>query len=124
MARTYAQTRRAASRTKSCSDLPERISEVIREIWPVKTVANLMAEAGISERTAKYLKQGHVFPSGPTLVALLRSRDGDRILKGLMRNEEPEWLARYERALRVVEIERRLDALVAEIEDLAERRGL
>jgi len=122
MTATYAHQQGARACPKGDSELPLRLAALVRTIFPTKTVANVMAEFGVSETTAKNIKRGQYWPCGRVLSAMLASKHGYLILSEIMGDAaEPDWWTVFRRAKRLADAEARLEALRLDIEDLAER---
>lgn len=108
---------RFAKATSLCGHW-DRVHNLIRELWPVKTSAHLAHATGISQRAAEMsLRERRQFASD-TIVALLDTDHGPDVLLALLDHSERPWVKDFKRLWHIeklkterAEIQRRIDAL-------------
>lgn len=92
-----------------------------RSLWPVKTASQLVANAGVSERAAKYWLSGKAGISSGALVNLLRSDHGLEFLEAIVGDAKPEWWKLFRRRVQAAQLEAKIKRLEQELN--AVRRG-
>ena len=119
------ESRFAFSNRDSSKSL-DRLAGLIRAMEPVKPAAALAEYAGIGLRAAELFLQGRAKSlSGRSIVNLLRSRIGDRVLDALLGERPPAWRAAEVRLMGVAALEAELEQLEQKrrhLEALIERR--
>jgi hypothetical protein len=108
---------RFAKTTSLCGHW-DRVHNLIREIWPVKTSAHLAHAAGISQRAAEMsLRERRQFASD-TIVALLDTDHGPDVLLALLDHSERPWVKQFRRMWERERITRELADLQRQLDDL------
>lgn len=74
-----------------------------RALWELKAPAALHDHTKSSERTCRAWASGHSEPPFRVGVALLLSDDGGRALEWIMRDHNPAWWQKIQRAIRIAE---------------------
>jgi hypothetical protein len=77
----------------------------------------IAALAGSGDRACRYWRAGRGL-SSTSLVNLLRSDAGPEVLDVILGEPRPEWYARQQKLLRIVELEQRAHATRAELKTL------
>ena len=96
----------------------DRLHNLIRSLWPVKTSAHLAHAARISQRAAELsLAERRQFASD-TVVALLDTDHGPDILMALLEHSERPWVKDFKKLWQIeklrreqAELQKRIDAL-------------
>lgn len=87
-----------------------------RSLWPTKTASQLVANAGVSERAAKYwLSQKRGF-SADALANLLRSDYGLEFLEAIIGDAKPVWWKQFRRQVRAGNLKRELRELQQQLD--------
>jgi len=119
MSRTYSRT--AAPSFGFDTDIPpvvETVARVARRLWPVKTARNLAMRTRKTHRAAEDWLSLRTGMSADALADLLRSDAGLEVLDALMDGSGASWWPGARRDLRAAQIERRIEALRDELNEL------
>ena len=96
----------------------EAVSEVARRLWPVKTARHLASRAGTTHRAAEFWLSQQTGMSADALADLIRSDAGLDVLRALIGDAPPSWWPAFAADARAAGIERRLNDLRAEIDEV------
>lgn len=100
----------------------DRLHNLIRELWPVKTSAHLAHAAGISQRAAELsLRERRQFASD-TLVALLDTDYGADVLLALVSHSEKQWVRDFKNMWALERLKAERDALNKRIEAMERKQ--
>jgi hypothetical protein len=99
----------------------EAVSAVARRLWPVKTARQLASRAGTTHRAAEFWLSQQTGMSADALAELLRSDAGLEVLQALIGTAPPSWWPDFRQDAKAAGIERRLNDLRAEIDEV--KRG-
>lgn len=96
----------------------DRLHNLIRTLWPVKTSAHLAHAAGLSQRAAELsLAERRQF-APDTLVALLDSEHGPDVLLTLLDHSKQPWVKTFQKMYELerlkgqqADLQKRIDAL-------------
>ena len=78
--------------TKACFIPFEKITNILRAMWPKKTAANVAYLTGVSERAVQFWLAGETRMSLENVVALLKTEAGYEILEAILGDDcRAEW---------------------------------
>jgi len=80
------------------------IVDTARELYPVKTAAQLAGLTGYPQRTVEYWLQGDKKIPSDALIALLHSDHGREFLAGVMADATPRWWLRLRAYLQSINL--------------------
>lgn len=87
----------------------DKAMQVLHDIYPSKTAANIAVRIGVCTRTAERFVARERDMNAGQFIALLWTDDGGKILKAVMETlpprERPRWWLRHENSMRLAEIE-------------------
>lgn len=97
----------------------ERVADYLRRLHPEKTGANVAADTRgrLSAKTVDKMLERQSAPSLPNAVILLEAY-GPSFMCALMGDRAPDWLSEAGRAARRAELEAKIAALNAELEEV------
>lgn len=98
--------------------LAQRIAELGRRLFHVKTARQMAARAGVTHRAAELWLEGRTGLSGEALAELLRSDIGLQVLEEVMSDARPRWWPAFRAEVRFAELEARAEAARVEMDAL------
>jgi hypothetical protein len=102
----------------SLSDTMLRLISTVRALWPHKTVTELRARTGRSERQCQYWLARRYEISIDDLAELLRGDQGLAFLEAMMGDARPGWWKAFKKQVRLAETNRRLNEMRRELDRL------
>lgn len=97
----------------------DRLHDLIRAIWPVKTSVHLAHAAGLSQRAAELsLAERRQF-APDTLVALLDTPHGPDVLMTLLAHSEQPWVKDFKKIVQLEKLKKEQAELQKRIDELS-----
>lgn len=108
----------SCSRNEAGLQTNSLVMRAVHAIWPTKTMLELRAATGASERMIQYWLANKYSLSAADLAKLLRTDAGLAILENLMAGARPAWWRRFKRSARLSALRAAQEQQRREIEQL------